>query len=71
MSERDGAARDQVAPLLQSALDGYNVCLLAYGQTGAGKTHTMMGGRGDEEGVIPRSIRQASRDRLSASRCCG
>ncbi len=50
---------EQVAPLLQSALDGYNVCLLAYGQTGAGKTHTMMGGRGDDEGVIPRSIRQA------------
>ena len=30
------------------------------GQTGAGKTHTMMGGGGDAEGVIPRSIRQAS-----------
>ena len=24
-------------------LDGYNVTLLAYGQTGTGKTHTMFG----------------------------
>ncbi len=29
---------------MQSALDGFNVSLLAYGQTGAGKTFTMMGG---------------------------
>ena len=35
-----------------------DVCLLAYGQTGAGKTHTMAGGPGEgEEGVAPRAIR--------------
>ena len=28
-------------PLIESFLDRYNVTLLAYGQTGAGKTHTM------------------------------
>jgi kinesin family protein C2/C3 len=33
----------EVAPLVRSVLDGYNVCVFAYGQTGAGKTHTMQG----------------------------
>ena len=30
-------------PLLEDTLDGYNCCLLAYGQSGSGKTHTMLG----------------------------
>ena len=33
------------------------VCLFSYGQTGAGKTYTMEGGRGPEQqGIIPRTI---------------
>jgi kinesin family protein 1 len=31
---------------------GYNVCIFAYGQTGAGKSYTMMG-KAEEEGIIP------------------
>lgn len=31
-----------VEPILRSALDGHNVCILAYGQTGTGKTFTMV-----------------------------
>ncbi|RUS86536.1 hypothetical protein EGW08_005675 [Elysia chlorotica] len=29
--------------LLQAAFEGYNACMFAYGQTGTGKTYTMMG----------------------------
>ena len=47
---------DEVKHYVQSALDGYNVSLLAYGQTGAGKTHSMMGGAGEERGMIPRCV---------------
>uniref|UniRef100_T1IPU5 Kinesin motor domain-containing protein n=1 Tax=Strigamia maritima TaxID=126957 RepID=T1IPU5_STRMM len=41
------------AQVLESALDGYNACILAYGQSGSGKTYTMMGMSG-ELGLIPR-----------------
>lgn len=30
--------------LVENVLDGYNGTIFAYGQTGCGKTHTMMGG---------------------------
>lgn len=32
----------EVEPILRSALDGHNVCIFAYGQTGTGKTFTMV-----------------------------
>ncbi|XP_058092516.1 kinesin-like protein KAR3 [Magnolia sinica] len=32
----------EVKPVLKSALDGHNVCIFAYGQTGTGKTFTMV-----------------------------
>lgn len=34
---------EETAPLATSVLDGYNVCIFAYGQTGTGKTFTMEG----------------------------
>ncbi|KAM0610664.1 hypothetical protein ACHAO3_007288 [Verticillium nonalfalfae] len=42
---------DEISQLVQSALDGYNVCIFCYGQTGSGKTHTMS----SEDGMIPRA----------------
>ncbi|XP_043239569.1 kinesin-like protein unc-104 isoform X3 [Amphibalanus amphitrite] len=44
--------------MLDHAFQGYNVCIFAYGQTGAGKSYTMMGKtERDQEGIIPRICR--------------
>ncbi|KAL3274230.1 hypothetical protein HHI36_015641 [Cryptolaemus montrouzieri] len=49
---------EELAHLIQSALDGYHVCVFAYGQTSSGKTYTMQGEPSRErEGMIPRSIK--------------
>ncbi|GBC07139.1 hypothetical protein RclHR1_07290001, partial [Rhizophagus clarus] len=38
--------------LLDHTFEGYNTCIFAYGQTGAGKTYSMMG-YGEDKGIIP------------------
>ncbi|XP_031496783.1 kinesin-like protein KIN-14U isoform X1 [Nymphaea colorata] len=59
----------EVEPILKSALDGHNVCIFAYGQTGTGKTFTMEG-TSDCPGIVPRAIKtllhQASIDKAAA-----
>ncbi|XP_074860784.1 kinesin-like protein KIF1A [Carettochelys insculpta] len=46
--------RDIGEEMLQHAFEGYNVCIFAYGQTGAGKSYTMMGRQEkDQQGIIP------------------
>ncbi|KAI9804085.1 MAG: hypothetical protein M1825_001486 [Sarcosagium campestre] len=45
---------EEISQLVQSALDGYNVCIFCYGQTGSGKTHTMS----SDDGMIPRAVQQ-------------
>ncbi|CAF2419386.1 unnamed protein product [Rotaria sp. Silwood2] len=41
--------------MLEHAFEGYNVCIFAYGQTGAGKSYTMMGKNEiEQQGIIPR-----------------
>ncbi len=55
--------------LVQSAIDGYNVCIFAYGQTGTGKSYTITGNRKDQThmGVMPRAFNEifaiAARDK--------
>jgi kinesin family protein C1 len=50
---------EEVSQLVQSALDGFDVCLFSYGQTGSGKSHTMTGETtGAQRGIIPRSVQK-------------
>ncbi|XP_026703732.1 centromere-associated protein E [Athene cunicularia] len=42
-------------PIIQSAVQGYNGTIFAYGQTASGKTYTMMGNE-DSMGIIPKAI---------------
>ncbi|XP_068619569.1 kinesin-like protein Klp61F isoform X1 [Battus philenor] len=59
--------QEVVSPLIEEVLAGYNCTVFAYGQTGTGKTHTMVGENIGEEstwqndplaGIIPRSLSQ-------------
>lgn len=53
-------------------LQGYNASIVAYGQTGTGKTYTMEGERtGEERGIIPRAIEDVFRyiQRDTGERC--
>jgi kinesin family protein 5 len=49
-----------IRPTVDDILNGYNGTVFAYGQTGAGKSYTMMGKMDDPEqrGVIPRIVEQ-------------
>ena len=45
----------KVKPLVNSFLDGFNATVLAYGATGTGKTHTIMGNP-NCSGILPRMV---------------
>ncbi|RLN54219.1 hypothetical protein BBJ29_008865 [Phytophthora kernoviae] len=42
--------------IVEAVMEGYNGTIFAYGQTGAGKSHTMEG-YGDQPGIIPNSFK--------------
>ncbi|ELW69065.1 Kinesin-like protein KIF25 [Tupaia chinensis] len=52
-AETQEAIFADVCPLLTSLLDGYNVCVMAYGQTGGGKSYTMLGPRSVAGATLP------------------
>lgn len=42
----------EIEPLIEGALKGHNVCIFAYGQTSAGKSHTMI----SDDGITKRAV---------------
>ncbi|XP_006713354.1 kinesin-like protein KIF9 isoform X4 [Homo sapiens] len=55
--------------VVSQALDGYNGTIMCYGQTGAGKTYTMMGATENykHRGILPRALQQGETNRIIAS----
>jgi len=67
-------------PLVDAVLSGINGCIFAFGQTGAGKTHSMLGSEGgrrrdSQDGVLPRAaaelFRRIARLEADAARAIG
>ncbi|KAG7932406.1 hypothetical protein KL934_003849 [Ogataea polymorpha] len=62
-SDQESIFETVAEPMLAQILAGYNCTVFAYGQTGTGKTHTMVGDLGvhhnrlsTDAGIIPRSV---------------
>jgi hypothetical protein len=53
VDDQDIVFEKTAIPILDSVIDGYNGCIMAYGQTGTGKTHTILGKR---DGLLPKSL---------------
>ena len=47
-----------LAPTVNDVLAGYQTCIFAYGQTGTGKTYTVIGEEGQQRGIIPRFVEE-------------
>jgi len=58
---------EEVRPVIQSAIDGVNVCIIAYGATGSGKTFTIHGNE-IMESAVNTSNGGGSHQKLSNSR---
>jgi kinesin family protein C2/C3 len=58
---------DEISPAVCGVLQGQYVCVMAYGQTGAGKTWTMQGG-GGEKGLVQLAAEELVREASQLSR---
>lgn len=62
---------ESVSPLLTALMDGFNATILAYGQSGSGKTYTMGTGQviGEVEeedlGILPRVVMELYRQKAN------
>ena len=58
-SEQQAIYDESAFSLVESVLKGYNGTIFAYGQTGCGKTHTMLGVKNDPQlrGIMPNAFR--------------
>ncbi|CEP00395.1 Kinesin-like protein [Plasmodiophora brassicae] len=56
-SRQEDVFEATAGPMVVEALQGYNSTVFAYGQTGAGKSFTMMGTPGNK-GIIPRMVQK-------------
>jgi len=63
---------NHILPLKEHVIGGYNVTVLAYGVSGAGKTHTLTGQIQDEEerGLVPRLIQDLCQEREDRLALC-
>ena len=54
-SRQEDIFNETAYPIIDNVLQGYNGTIFAYGQTGCGKTHTMLGIPDDPQmrGIIP------------------
>lgn len=61
-SQQQNIYENSAKPAVLSVLEGYNATILAYGQTGTGKTYTMEGFSNSlndpNKGIVPRSMEQ-------------
>ncbi len=63
-STQEGTYNSECSSVVDSVIEGYNATIFAYGQTGAGKSFTMIGNTADfaQRGVTPRALNHLFRE---------
>ena len=53
---QDKIYTQNVRPMVHNFVEGGDACVLLFGPSSSGKTHTLKGGQGSERGLVPRAI---------------